>query len=370
MAEGGLPLPAHQDADQPVILHIVSYDVSRGAERYARALVDELNRGDGERHLLMTMFVGDEDGLGADLALGVPRGVFRRIGLDPRVVKRMRDVFRTHHPQAIVAHGGEPAKYAALASGGDVPFVYLVIGSSHPLLDNPLRRRMRDFYVRRAAAVVAVSTAIADEMRALGVPDTALHVIPNGRDPEIYELARQTRRETQRVLFVGHLDEQKRPLLFVSLISELRRRGLDATGVMVGGGPLHDEVASQAQSSGIEVLGPRDDVPALLSGADLFVLTSRPPEGMPGVLIEAGMAGVAAVTTDVPGARDVVIDGVTGRVVGVDDESGLTEAVEGLLRDDGLRATMGMAARERCVAEFSLEASAGDWIAVLQGISS
>lgn len=363
-------MPAHQDADQPVILHIVSYDVSRGAERYARALVDELNRRGGVRHLLMTMFEGDEDGLGADLALEVPRRVFRRIGLDPRVVTRMRNVFRTHQPQAIVAHGGEPAKYAALVSGGDVPFAYLVIGSSHPLLDNPLRRKMRDFYVGRAAAVVAVSSAIADEMRAWGVPDSALHVIPNGRDPGVYELARQTDRKTQRVLFVGHLDEQKRPLLFVSLISELRRRGLDVLGVMAGGGPLHDEVVSRAHPSGIEVLGPRDDVPALLTGADLFVLTSRPPEGMPGVLIEAGMAGVAVVTTDVPGARDVVVDGVTGLVVGVDDEIGLADAADRLLRDDALRAEMGMAARERCVAEFSLEASAGDWIEVLQGISS
>jgi glycosyltransferase involved in cell wall biosynthesis len=365
-----MPLPAHQDVDLPVVLHIVSYDVSRGAERYARALVAALNRGGGVRHLLMTMFEGDEAGLGADLALEVPRGVFRRLGLDPRVITRMREVFRTHQPHAIVAHGGEPAKYAALASGGRIPFAYLVIGSSHPLLGNPLRRKMRDFYVARAAAVVAVSSAIAEEMRALGVPGSEVHVIPNGRDPKVYEAVSHIGRETPRVLFVGHLDEQKRPLLFVSLISELRRRGLETRGVMVGGGPLHDEVVARAHPDGIEVLGPRDDVPALLAGADLLVLTSRPPEGMPGVLIEAGMAGLAVVTTDVPGARDVVVDGVTGLVVGVDDEIGLADAVERLLRDDTLRSGMGMAARERCIAEFSLDASAGAWIEILEGITS
>lgn len=363
-------MPAHLETDPPVILHVVSYDVSRGAERYARALVDELNRDGAQRHLLMTMFEGDEDSLNADLALGVPRGLFRRLGLDPRVVTRMRRVLRDHRPRVIVAHGGEPAKYAALAAGEEIPFAYLVIGSSHPLLDNPLRRRMRDFYLRRAAVVVTVSTGLADEMRDVGVPDSFLHVIPNGRDPAAYEPGDSSGGGIPTVLFVGHLDTQKRPLLFVSTMAEMERRGVAARGVMVGGGPLLDEVVARASQTGVEVLGPRDDVPLLLARSDLLVLTSRPPEGMPGVLIEAGMAGLAVVTTDVPGARDVVVDGVTGSIVGVDDEDGLADAVERLLADGALRSKMGEAARERCLSEFSLAASAEEWRTVLEAIGT
>ena len=57
-------------------------------------------------------------------------------------------------------------------------------------------------------------------------------------------------------------------------------------------------------------MGPVDWMPAL----DALVLTSR-TEGVPGVLIEAGMSGVPAVTTDVGWVREVVLDGVTGAVV-------------------------------------------------------
>jgi glycosyltransferase involved in cell wall biosynthesis len=83
------------------------------------------------------------------------------------------------------------------------------------------------------------------------------------------------------------------------------------------------------------------------------------------VLIEAGLAGLPVVTTDVPGARDVVVDGVTGRIVAVDDEGGLADAVESLLVDPASRASMGQAARERCLSEFSLDASARAWERVL-----
>lgn len=351
---------------EPVILHVVSYDVSRGAERHARALVDVMDGRDGRRHLIMTMFQGDEESLHADVALDVPRGRMRRLGLDPRVVSRMRRRLRDLRPEVVVAHGGEPAKYVALADR-DATFVYLVIGSSHPKLTSLWRRRMRDFYVDRSAAVVTVSAGLADEMRGSGVPASKLHVIPNGRDPAVYRPGRPEA-GTPQVIFVGHLDDQKRPHLFISVIAELRRRGVVCRAAMVGGGPLLADVTRTGQAAGVEVLGPRDDVPSLLADSHVLLSTSRPPEGMPGVLIEAGMASLPAVTTDVPGAREVVVDGVTGLVVAVDDEAGLADSVETILRDRDLRDRMGDAARERCVAEFSLESAADRWTEVFERV--
>jgi glycosyltransferase involved in cell wall biosynthesis len=347
------------------VFHVVSYDVSRGAERYARALVDTLDERGPDRHLLMTIFQGDEQSLGADISLEVPRGLMRRGGFDPRAMRRMRRVFGEWKPRAVVAHGGEPAKYAAFATG-DIPYAYLIIGSSHPLLNNPLRRLLRRTYIGRAAALVAVSNQLSKEVaREVGPSGPGLYVIPNGRDPEVYRPGKPSGRRVPHVLFVGHLDEQKRPHLFLHVMGEMSGRGVEATASIVGGGPLLEAIESAAVPLGIEALGPRDDVPALMADSDLLVLTSRPPEGMPGVLIEAGLAGLPVVTTDVPGARDVVVDGVTGRIVAVDDEGGLADAVESLLVDPASRASMGQAARERCLSEFSLDASARAWERVL-----
>jgi glycosyltransferase involved in cell wall biosynthesis len=353
------------------VLHIVSYDVGRGAERYARALVDSLNASGTERHRLMTMFRGDEDTLDPDIALEVPRGTLRRLGLDPRVLTRLRRATSAMGPSAVVAHGGEPAKYAAFALGRLAPYCYLAIGSSHPKLGNPARRYMRGIYLERAAAIIAVSKSLASEI-ARERPSVAdrIQVIPNGRDPGVYRPDSHHHAAVPHVLFVGRLDEQKRPLLFVDVIGVLRRRGIAVNARVVGDGPLRAEVEQRGAALGIDVLGARDDVPSLLSSSDLLVATGRPPEGLPGVLIEAGLCGLPVVTTNVPGAHDVVEDGVTGIVVPVDDSVRLVDAVESLVADDERRLAMGRAARKRCLESFTIDATLEKWRAVIRMIAS
>ena len=121
-----------------------------------------------------------------------------------------------------------------------------------------------------------------------------------------------------------------------------------------------------AAACGVELLGSRSDVPELLRRSDVLVFTSRPTgEGMPGVLIEAGLSGLPAVSTPVPGADTVLADGYTGIIV--DDSVGtMVEAVEQLLDDPVRRAAMGAAARRRCESEFSLDLMAERWRAALQ----
>jgi glycosyltransferase involved in cell wall biosynthesis len=114
------------------------------------------------------------------------------------------------------------------------------------------------------------------------------------------------------------------------------------------------------------MLGRRDDVPDLMTASDIFVFTSLAPgEGMPGVLIEAAMAGLATVATRVPGARDVVEEGVTGFLVDIDDQAGLIDSVRRLITDPELRVSMGRRARQRAIEMFSLEASVENWHRVL-----
>jgi len=95
------------------------------------------------------------------------------------------------------------------------------------------------------------------------------------------------------------------------------------------------------------------------------VFPSRPTgEGMPGVLIEAGLSGIPVVETRTPGVATVVADGRTGIIV--DGTVGpMAAAVGALLDDPGRRAAMGAAARTRCTSEFTLEVMADRWRGVL-----
>jgi glycosyltransferase involved in cell wall biosynthesis len=164
-----------------------------------------------------------------------------------------------------------------------------------------------------------------------------------------------------RLVFVGHLERGKRPERFVDVVRALRSEGLSVEASIAGDGPLLTAVRSLGRDAGVEVLGNVDDVPALLARSDVLVFTSSPAEGMPGVLIEAGMAALPVVTTDVPGARDIVEHERTGFVVAVDDLEGLIGCTRALVDDPELRARLGDAARIRCGANFSLEASARRW---------
>lgn len=101
----------------------------------------------------------------------------------------------------------------------------------------------------------------------------------------------------------------------------------------------------------IKWLGHVDDMPSLFQSADIVVLPSY-REGLPKGLIEAGACGVPLVTTDVPGCREVVTDGINGLLVPVKDAGRLACAIANLAVDPQLRHKLGSAARARALSEF------------------
>ena len=98
-------------------------------------------------------------------------------------------------------------------------------------------------------------------------------------------------------------------------------------------------------------LGHVDDMPALLGTVHAVVLPSY-REGLPKGLIEAGACGLPLITTDVPGCREVVTNGVDGLLVPVKNASALAHAIARLQDEPGLREKLGLAARAKALAEF------------------
>jgi glycosyltransferase involved in cell wall biosynthesis len=351
----------------PLVLHVLPTDLARGAQTYARELRTALD-GAAVRHRTLTLFSSTAGALRPDWSLNVPDGMLRRAGLDPRAVTRLRRLIGVEQPAVVVAHGSEPLKYLVLAGVPRERIVALKIGANHSRLGGTRGWIYRTLLLR-AGAVVAVSEAAAAEARSYGVDGAALRVIPNGRDPDAFRVHAAGAVAPVHLAWVGHLDDAKRPLRFVELVGALHGSGTDVRASIAGDGPLLDRVRAAADDS-ITVLGRIDDVPALLARADALVLTSAPNEGMPGVLIEAGMAGLPVVATDVPGAADVVADGETGFVVGVDDFDALVRATRAVVEDEALRARLGAAARARCVERFGLDTTLRAWEALFAELVS
>ena len=101
----------------------------------------------------------------------------------------------------------------------------------------------------------------------------------------------------------------------------------------------------------VQWLGHVDDMPSLLAAADIVVLPSY-REGLPKTLIEAAACARPLITTDVPGCREVVTHGVDGLRVPARDAQALAEAIVRLQDDPLLARRLGLAAREKALAQF------------------
>jgi glycosyltransferase involved in cell wall biosynthesis len=354
---------------EPLVLHVIPTRAARGGQREARALADRLDAPGVRRHRVLTLVDSageDDDGekVAVDYTIGGGDSV-TTVGFDPRLVVRLRRALDRHGPVLVVAHGGEPLKYLVPALfRRRCPLAYYAIGTLAPPAQHPVRRLMWRFLARRPDLVAAEGTEVLEECRTvLGVVAGRLVLVPNGRDPEEFRPDTGTDpRPTPVIVFVGALTEQKRPGRFVDLAAALRARGLDFRALVVGEGPMGPEITPGAQAAGVELLGARGDIAEVLKGADIFVFPSLPRgEGMPGVLIEAGLSALPVVATAVPGVDAIVVDGETGLVVDVDDFDELVEAVASLLADPLRRRTMGEAARRRCSERFSLDVVASEW---------
>jgi glycosyltransferase involved in cell wall biosynthesis len=101
----------------------------------------------------------------------------------------------------------------------------------------------------------------------------------------------------------------------------------------------------------IEWLGYVEDMPSLYRSVDAVVLPSY-REGLPKVLVEGAAAALPLVTTDVPGCREVVVDGQDGLLVPVKAPQALAGAIAQLQDDPALRRRLGQAARDKALSQF------------------
>ncbi len=119
----------------------------------------------------------------------------------------------------------------------------------------------------------------------------------------------------------------------------------------------------------VRYLGPRRDVSTLLAITDVAVLPTY-REGAPRFVMEAQALGVAVVTCDVPGCRDVVDAGVTGILVRPRDPQQLADAISRLINSSTLRGSMGEAGKRRVLNEMSLDVVADRYIACYENVLS
>jgi glycosyltransferase involved in cell wall biosynthesis len=349
---------------EPLVLHVIPTPVARGAQREARGLADQLDTPGVRAHRVLCLFDGPNE-VRTDISLAFDGGLRPASGFDPRLVPQIRRALRQYKPEVVVAHGSDALKYLVPAMIGQPSrLIYYAIGV---YAGDPTRRlqvALWRFLSSRADLVGACGREVYDEgIQLLKVRPNRLVLLSNGRDPALFHPREQLGEMSIPVVaFVGALTVTKRPDRFVEVVSKLREGSSPFRAILIGEGPLRESLEGPASAAGVELLGSRADVPQLLRESDVFIFPSLPAgEGMPGVLIEAGLSGLPVVATAVPGVNTIVANGRTGQIVDVEDLAGMVTATSALLKDPERRSIMGRAARDRCETRFSLMAVAEGW---------
>ncbi len=225
--------------------------------------------------------------------------------------------------------------------------------------------RIWDFFrwaFYRFADVVTANSHGAVESLARYVPRRKLAYVPNilviPPESEPFSFACPT------LLAVGCLHRQKAFDILLESFALICGQITDWQLAFVGDGPEKEALQEQAQRLGIgervQWLGAKEDPFPFYRAAEIFVLPSR-YEGTPNVLLEAMACGLPVLVSDgSPGPLEWVEEGISGKVVPVENAQALADALLELIRDPALRKRLGQAAKSR-VAECAPEKAVPVW---------
>lgn len=258
-----------------------------------------------------------------------------------------------------------PVGTAAMLSR--TPYVVFLHGLDFDLArQTPWKQWLTKQILTRAKGVVTNSRALANEVATfagISVP-TVVYPCVNEQLLEAAELPRlpSVKLHTS-LLTVGRLVERKGHLKVLRAMRELPNTVYD----IVGEGPMRVAIEAEVQRLGLErrvrLHGEVSDaaLATFYQRADVFVMpatkNAQDREGFGIVYLEANLFDLPVVAVNTPGVDEAVIHGHTGVLID-DTHDGLVEALLAL-QNPGLRAALGMAGRERVLAEFTRETQFG-----------
>jgi glycosyltransferase involved in cell wall biosynthesis len=344
------------------VLHVHRIGGIGGSERHLLTLLPAL----AERGVDVSFLGLDDPSRAPDPfyeALSVP---YERVpaprDLDPRLALRVRratrkaDLVHTHLVHADV-YGALGARRLVSTKHNDDPF-----------RAGPFRLVERAL-ARKASTVIAITRALARfQVERVGLPAGKVEVIHYGLDdlpqPWGANAADDVPEGARILLAVSRLEPQKGIDVAVRALPEVLATQRDAHLVVLGEGPQRAQLEQLATSLGVPVHLPGrvPDVAAWLRRADLLVHPAR-WEGFGLALLEAMLASLPVVATNVSSIPEIVVDGETGVLVPPNDPSALAGAISRTLDHPG---DLGQRGRARAREEFSVARMADRTLAVYE----
>lgn len=304
-------------------------------------------------------------------------------GHEHALLRAALPLVREWQPDVVHAHDWLTAQSGiTLAATTGAPLVVTMHaterGRHRGWLSSPLNRAIHSverWQVRSADEVIVCSRAMQAEVGdGLDTDQDRIVVVPNGVDVDAWRAPRRRAAEMRTglgagplVMLAARLVHEKGGQDLIAAMPAVRRRHPGARLIIAGSGPHEDELRADARRRRVPVTWvgfvPDDELAVLLAAADVAVVPSLyEPFGL--IALEAQAAGTAVVASDVGGLADLVVDGCTGLLVPPGQPRALAAALDQLLADPALRASLARRARRRVRREFTWAAVAESTAAV------
>jgi glycosyltransferase involved in cell wall biosynthesis len=208
--------------------------------------------------------------------------------------------------------------------------------------------------------LLAVGSKVREDLIAEGIGNSErFELMPPGLGIGHLPDRQQSRKEfnlpinSLQCAMIGRVTKIKRPDRFLDLVHEMSKRKSNIEFLLVGDGDLLEGCRERILSENlpVRVLGWQSQIEKVLAVTDIVVLTSD-NEGMPLSLIQAGMAGIPVVATNVGSVSEVVINGKSGIITDLEIKS-MADGLEYLENSEDNRTKFGETAREFTFKKFS-----------------
>jgi len=291
-----------------------------------------------------------------------------KLGGDYRLYFKLAREFRRHRIH--IAHTHSWATVMEGIVGARLARVPIVIHGEHGTMKTAtkLHIQIQRLLWRTADQMLSVSNVLRENLhRRFDFPRDKIRVVANGVDLARFTLASQGRDYKTRLGLpanaltfgaVGRVVPVKAYPIFLQAAKLVFNEIPHAHLVIVGDGPQLEELVRLADeqqiANRVHFLGARKDVPEILRGLDVFVLSSE-SEGLSNTILEAMASDRPVIATAVGGNPELVVDGETGLLVPPNDPPAMAAAILKLLRDPESRRQMGGRGRQRVEEKFSLD---------------